>query len=155
MKVGLDARVKGKQIDVQSYKGGMGVDEPDEIYTDEVTNYNSFKNKRAQYWWLLRDRFEATYNAVELGIYSDPEALISLCSGIPALNLLKAELVRPQRKRTNNSIIQLESKVDMKKRGVPSPNLADALVMCFANTVPTFGGGGKKRTRSRRGAMSA
>jgi phage terminase large subunit len=133
----------------------MGVDNPDEVYSDEVTNYNSFKNKRAQYWWLLRDRFEATYNAVEHGVYTDPEKLISLDSSLKYLGLLKSELVRPQRKRTNNSIIQLESKADMKKRLMPSPNLADALVMCFANSTPNFKSGGKTPKRRRKGAMSA
>ena len=31
--------------------------------------------------------------------------------------------------------IQLESKEDMKKRGLPSPNRADALALTFAQTV--------------------
>ena len=136
VKVGLDKRTEGKNIEVDAYKGGARVDNPDEMYSDKFSNKDTFKNKRAQYWWLLRDRFESTYNAVVHGEYSDPDKLISLSSDIPGLRALKAELTRVKRKMSNNTHIQLESKDDMKKRGVHSPNMADALVMCFANKPP-------------------
>jgi phage terminase large subunit len=132
VKVGLDKRIEGKQLSVEAYRGGAGVDFPDLLYADS-TNKDLFRNKRAQYWWMLRDRFEATYNAVEHGVYTDPEKLISLDSSIPHLRALKAELTRVKRKFSNTTKIQLESKEDMRKRGVHSPNMADALVMCFAN----------------------
>ena len=32
-----------------------------------------------------------------------------------------------------NGKVGVESKKDMKKRGIPSPNKADAVIMCFAN----------------------
>ncbi len=139
VKVGLDKRIEGKRIIVEAYKGGSKVDNPDDNYIDGdddeniVTNKDTFRNKRAQYWWFLRDRFEKTHNAVQHGVYSDPEELISLSSGIGCLAQIKSELCKVQRKRTNNSLIQIESKVDMKKRGLKSPNISDALVMCFAN----------------------
>jgi phage terminase large subunit len=160
VKVGLDQRVAGKRIDVQSYKGSNSVDNPTEQYIKDdesreaVTNENMFRNKRAQYWWYLRDRFEATYNAVERNIYTNPENLISLSSEIECINQIKSELCRVKRKRTNNSLIQIESKADMKKRLVPSPNLADALVMCFANDLPSFkqARSSSKRNRNWRAA---
>lgn len=139
VKVGLDKRIDGRRLKVEAYKGGSAVDNPDDEYIDGdgydegITNKDTFFNKRAQYWWYLRDRFEKTYNAIEHGVYSNPDELISLSSDLEHLEQLKSELVKVQRKRTNNSKIQMESKVDMKKRGVPSPNLADALVICFAN----------------------
>jgi phage terminase large subunit len=133
VKVGLEKRIEGKSLVVDAYRGGARVDNPDVKYADS-TNKNIFKNKRAQYWWLLRDRFEATYNAINHGVYSDPDLLISLKSDIPHLKALKSELTRVKRKTSNNSSIQLESKDDMRKRGVHSPNLGDALVMCFANS---------------------
>lgn len=42
------------------------------------------------------------------------------------------ELAKPKYKITSNGKIQLESKEDMKKRGVPSPNVGDALALTFA-----------------------
>ncbi len=139
VKVGLDKRIAGKNIQVDNYKGGLsgkGMDNPEELYMGGKPNKDEFRNKRAQYWWYLRDRFEATYNAVVKGIYSDPELMISLSQDITDLSALKSELCRVQRKRGNNSFIQLESKQEMRSRGVKSPNMADALVMCFANKPP-------------------
>lgn len=156
VKVGLDKRIEGKRLIVEAYKGGAKVDNPDENYIDGddeaniVTNKDTFKNKRAQYWWFLRDRFEKTYNAIEHGVYTDPAELISLSSDIECLGQIKSELCKVQRKRTNNSLIQIESKPDMKKRGVKSPNVSDALVMCFANQPISI-----KKTRSRKRRVSA
>jgi phage terminase large subunit len=136
VKVGLDARLEGKHLAVHPYGGNDKKDNEHELY-DHKTNKDKFKNKRAQYWWYLRDRFEATYNAIEHGVYTDPEKLISLSSDIEDLDQLRAELSKPQRKRGSNSFIQIESKEDMRKREVKSPNMADALVMCFANPPPS------------------
>ncbi len=160
VKVGLDKRLEGKELLVEGYKGGSSVDNPDDeyiqgdLYSNGVTNKDSFINKRAQYWWYLRDRFEATYNAVERGIYTDPDKLISLSSEIKHLSQLKSELIKVLRNRGNNSRIQIESKKDMKGRGFASPNLADALVMCFANK-PIIRTVRRKTKRRRGGAMVA
>ncbi len=81
----------------------------------------------------MRERFKAAYRAVEKGVYTDTESMISLSSDIPHLNEVRAEVCRVQRKRGNNNFIQIESKQDMRSRGVPSPNRFDALYMLFAN----------------------
>jgi len=136
IKVGLDKRIEGKGISVTGFGAGDRVDYPTEKYNDDRPNAHVFKNKKAQYWWYLRDRFEKTYMAVEKGMYINPDEMISLSSEIKDLKQLKAELSRIERKRGANSYIQLESKPEMKKRGVNSPNMADALVMAFANPPP-------------------
>ena len=118
-------------------------DYPDQFYDDpkgerreekgDRTNRNAFKNKRAQYWWLLRDRFYRTYKAVVDGEYHDPDTLISINGSMAELKKLKSELIKVQRvRRAGLKVIQVESKDDMRKRGVPSPNLADSLMMSFA-----------------------
>jgi len=136
LKVGLEKRIAGRKIRVTGFGGGDKVDNPDEQYYNDRSMKEMFRNKRAQYWWLLRDRFEKTHRAVN-GEYIDPDELISLPSNLPFLSELSGELSRVQRKRTSSmSLIQLESKPDMLKRGVKSPNLADALVMCFATPPP-------------------
>ena len=138
VKVGLDKRTEGKNITVTPYGGNDKKDNEKEKYMGDKTNKDTFKNKRAQYWWYLRDRMEATYNSVVKGIYTDPDKMISFSSDIDpkVLRATKAELSRVQRKRGENSFIQIESKEDMKKRQVKSPNIGDALVMCFANPPP-------------------
>ena len=86
-----------------------------------------FHNKRAEHYGLLRERFRKTYEMVE-GIASYPEdELIS----IPNHSALIAQLSQPLRKFTSAGKILLESKDEMKKRGVESPDHADALVLAF------------------------
>lgn len=110
---------------------GAGVTNPEDLYEDDMKNKDIFKNARAQWWWYLRDRLEKTYRAVEKGEYINPDELISFDSSLKELKQLKSELCKVRRKRGQTAYIQIESKQEMKKRGVKSPNLADALVMAF------------------------
>lgn len=53
---------------------------------------------------------------------------------------LAAELVQPRFKYASNGKLQVESKEDMKKRGVASPNRADAFLLTLAaESVSAFG----------------
>lgn len=140
--IGIGAAVKmalkqqAIRITVDGFCGAERPRNPNTLYEGDRPNEQVFRNQRAQFWWYIRDRFEKTFRAVEKQEYIDPDELISLDSGIPDLSKLKAELCRVQRKRGQNSFIQLESKQEMVSRGVKSPNMADALVMCFANPEP-------------------
>ncbi|PRK34731.1 hypothetical protein BV202_00492 [Haemophilus influenzae] len=91
-----------------------------------------FANIKAQAWWRLRDRFYKTYRAITYEEQYPVDEMISLSSDIRDLEYLKAELARPYVDYDGNGRVKVESKKDMKKRGIPSPNKADALVMCFA-----------------------
>ena len=51
---------------------------------------------------------------------------------IPKDDALIAELVSPKYKYESSGKIKVESKDDMKKRGVKSPNKADAFLLTFA-----------------------
>ena len=63
--------------------------------------------------------------------------MVSISSSIKDLDQLKAELSRPMRQYTGNGKIKCESKADMRqKRNVASPNMADQVVMLFANPAP-------------------
>lgn len=126
----------GKKCDVETFKGSMGVDNPDQIYQpDDVTkkpktNKETFKNKRSQYYWLLRDRFYSTYRAVVKKEYVDPDELISLSSDIKDLQQLRSEVCRIPLVPNGLGLIQIMSKKDMwKKHQIPSPNMADCLMM--------------------------
>ncbi|RKZ06994.1 PBSX family phage terminase large subunit [Candidatus Fermentibacteria bacterium] len=129
-------------IQVQPFNGAESPDEPGQSYKDDRANGDVFRNKRAQYYWYLRDRFEATYRAVKHGDFMNPEDMISISSDIKDIKLLKGELTRIQRKRgrSDNMSIQIESKQDMKARGMRSPNMADSLVYTFASKIKTTWG---------------
>jgi phage terminase large subunit len=60
--------------------------------------------------------------------------MISLCSsGIENIDKLRSEVCRIPLKPNNNGYIQIMSKIEMRALKIPSPNMADALMMSFAN----------------------
>lgn len=105
-------------------------------YKDGKTHGDMFANKKAQGWGLLADRFRNTWQARN-GLPYEPDMLISIPSGLPYREKLETELAAPH-KRVINGREGVESKKDLKKRGIPSHNLADACVMAFANDVGGF-----------------
>jgi phage terminase large subunit len=144
MKVYLANVTTNKRIEVSPYNGNASVDWPDMLYTEYEDQPESekkkfkdlFRNRRSQYYCFLADRFHATYNAIEKKIYTNPEKLISLSSELEDMDVLKSELIQIKRVRGNNSFYQIQSKKDAIKEGIKSPNMADALKMCFANPEP-------------------
>jgi hypothetical protein len=121
-----------RKLSVVGFNAGAGIVNPNKEYIEGKTNHDMFCNHKAQAWWEVRDRFHKTYLAVIEGKDVPHEELISLPSNLNKLNELKMELSRPKRDTDGAGRIKVESKKDMKKRGMPSPNLADALIMCYA-----------------------
>ena len=136
---GVKAQFRRKNGKVQTlgFNAGGAVYKPDAKYTDDKKNRDMFANIKAQAWWMVRDRFYKTWRAVHHGDSYPEDQLISLSSSLHELEYLTAELSRPQVDYDQNGRVKVESKKDMKKRGIPSPNRADALVMAFA---PVQGG---------------
>jgi phage terminase large subunit len=94
------------------------------------TYADTFKNNRAQYYIALANRFKATYDFVAKGKYADPAEMISLNSeGIDDMVGLRSEMCRIPRKPDGNGLEQIMSKIDMKKTGIKSPNMSDAVMM--------------------------
>lgn len=122
----------GVNIEVIGFNSGAGVVNPDKEYADEKTNKDMFSGAKAQAWWILRDRFHDTYQAVVEGKDIPESRIISIPSDLPYADELVSELSRPKRETDESGKIRVESKKKMKKRGIKSPNLADALVMCYA-----------------------
>ena len=131
---GVKAQFRRKSGKVQTlgFNAGGAVYKPDAKYTDDKKNRDMFANIKAQAWWMVRDRFYKTWRAVHHGDHYSEDQLISISSNLNELEYLKAELSRPQVDYDLNGRVKAESKKDMKKRGIPSPNRADALIMAFA-----------------------
>lgn len=87
-----------------------------------------YVRQRDELWFRLREWLEARD-----------------CS-MPADDLLKSELVSPRFSFQSNGKLKVESKDQMKRRGMRSPDLADALVLTFAGTAARASSG---RTYSR------
>lgn len=134
----LNAELKDtRRVLYSKFNAGGAVWRPDAIYKHQTKNKDMFLNIKAQAWWLLADRFRNTYNAVKHGQQFKEDELISLCSDMPHLPKLIDELSTPRRDFDNNGKVKVESKKDLAKPtreggAQPSPNLADAVVMCYA-----------------------
>jgi len=78
-----------------------------------------YLNARAEWYWALRERFE------DGDIDIDPDD-----------DELAADLGSIRYKYTARGQVQIESKDDMKKRGLPSPDRADAVMLTAAAPPP-------------------
>ena len=74
-----------------------------------------YLNKRAEMWFEMKEWLKA--------------------GSIPNISQLKQELATPIYFHTSAGKIQLEPKDDIKSRGLPSPDIADALALTFASPV--------------------
>ena len=79
-----------------------------------------FVNARAEWYWNLRESFEAG----EVDIDEDDDQLVS------QLGAIRWDI-------TSKGKILIESKDDMRKRGLPSPDRADALCYSFVHSKAT------------------
>ena len=139
--IGMGAGVKAQyrqrknKVNTIGFNAGAGVYKPDRLFTDKKTNKDMFANLKAQAWYSLRERFYKTWRAVEYGDVYKVDELISIDANIKDVEYLQAELSRPRIEYDGNGRVKVESKQDMKKRGIPSPNRADAVVMAFAEVT--------------------
>lgn len=79
-----------------------------------ASDSEAFANLRAEGYWGLRERFQAG----EIDLDPDDDDLA-------------AQLVDLKYKRTSSGKIQIESKDDIRRRGRPSPDDADAVMLAF------------------------
>lgn len=78
---------------------------------------NKFKNQRAEMWWNTRLLLQPRDDKQEVRLEVDRQVL--------------AQLAGPTYKSDSAGRIQIESKIDMKKRGVHSPDRAEAILLAL------------------------
>lgn len=131
----LNQSISGS-VRYNKFVAGAKVVNPDGNYIDtddeQIKNKDFFKNLKSQAWWLVADRFRNTYDAVINGIEFEEENLISISSDMPNLADLVTQLSTPRREFDLSGKVVVESKEKLSKRGVDSPNDADAFIMAFA-----------------------
>lgn len=122
-----------KRVNVIAFNGGESPDNPNETVIDDsgkskkVTDL--YINKRAQYYWRLYELCYNTYKCIVKGQYIDPNDMISFSKEIKDLPRLRSEICRIPRVPRSDGVIQIMSKKEMLKKGIPSPNMADAVMM--------------------------
>jgi len=101
-----------------------------------------FQNIRAEMWWAVRERFRKTVEMIEyaenlsLTYQASMEALDYLPDeliSIPDDSELILQLSLPTVIEMSTGKVKIESKKDMVKRGIKSPDRADALVYSFSD----------------------
>lgn len=119
-----------QRVEHSKFFAGGSVAKPEVQYARSgIKNKDYFANIKAQAWSLIADRFRNTYNAIRNGEKFDESDMIFIDSSVEYLNQLIDELTAPKKDYDNAGRIKVESKKDLKKRDVSSPNLADAFVM--------------------------
>jgi hypothetical protein len=113
----------------------------DAKWPDGEYAHEKFFNSKAEGWWSCRERFKRTHEMVlhllgQGGKYHPPEDLISLPDqpNNPLVSRLVAQLSQVKWLRRENGKIQIESKDNLSRRGIPSPDYADALILTFTGT---------------------
>lgn len=90
----------------------------DPILPDDTTEKDLYLNLRAQAYWIVREEID------KLDLPNDDELY---------------EIANIKYKINSRGLIQIESKDDMKKRGVQSPDKADALMLSYVPHQPKPG----------------
>ena len=111
--IGVGAGVVDRMKQLNPYKTIQGINVGVAANDPEM-----FFNLRAEMFWALRERF------VDGSIQ------------IPNDEELKGQLASIKYKYTPKGQVQIESKEDMKKRGLPSPDKADAVALSFLKAKP-------------------
>jgi hypothetical protein len=133
-----DARVVNEQrsseqrteIWVNAFRGSEAVYRPESEDVPGRKNKDYFANRKAQGWFNLRKRFQTTFRAVTAGADFDPDDIISLSSGCSNLARLCGELSQPTYSINTVGKVVIDKAPD----GTKSPNLADSVMILFAET---------------------
>jgi len=131
-------RESGKHILYHGFDSASKPMHPKSLYVidgdkTQQTNEAYFENLKAQSWWSLADKAKATYRAVTKGEPIDTDDLFSISGDIDNLEELITELATPRKRQSGRLKNMVEKKTDLKKRGIASPNMADATVYATFN----------------------
>lgn len=133
--IGVGAHV-GSTLSAMDIKRGYfkfnaagAVINPEKEYAPKIKNKEKFENLKAQAWQDVADRFRNTFNAVTKGVTYPASELISICGDVAKLEQLKIELSTPRKRYSKRGLDMVETKDELAKREIPSPNLADSFVM--------------------------
>jgi hypothetical protein len=143
------------------------LDKPAEICVDSIGLGSGVADRLRELGHTVRDVNVAESSAMnqqaaklrdELWL-SVKEWLNARACRLPKMDELRQELVAPTYTFTSNGKIKVEGKADMKRRGMRSPDLADAICLTFASVASRVGGRsprwvpGKPLKRSIRGVV--
>lgn len=126
---GSTLKDQGIRSGYYKFNASGAVVNPDREYAPKIKNGEKFENLKAQAWQDVADRLRNTFNAVNKGAIYPASELISISGDLVKLERLKTELSTPRKRFSKRGLDMVETKDELAKRGVASPNLADAFIM--------------------------
>ncbi len=133
---GLGADVRGvinnfefyPDYEMIAFRGGKA---PSPRYWDQLDQKSTdfLFNRRAEAWWIMRTRIKNTHDHLSGLASHNIDDMISL----PNDQRLIQDLLKPAFHYRSSKIL-VESKQDMIKRGISSPDFADSLAYCLYET---------------------
>jgi hypothetical protein len=124
----------GKKLKIPTYGVNTGQEPTHGIWPDGKRSRDKFVNLKAELWWIMRDRFQKTYEVVQylkkkedghmhpldelIVLPKDAFTLASQLSQVKVLSSQGGKLI-------------MESKKQLESRGVKSPDEAEALSLTF------------------------
>ena len=105
------------------------------VWPDGRTSDKFIANLKAEGWWLMRNRFQASFEHMNFLIGSKSEVAIEHPIDdlilLPNDPNLRMQIGSPRVFYNEKGKILMESKEQMRSRGISSPDHADALVLTF------------------------
>jgi len=123
-----------RRLPIEASGVNVGIAASRTLYPDGRKGRDKFRNLKAELWFILRDRLRKTHDhwlfLNDGGGAESPLADLLLLD--PADKDLAKQLCIPGFTVLESGKIQIESKDQLKRRGVPSPDRAEALILSLA-----------------------
>ena len=106
-------------------------------WPDGRASEEMFGNQKAEVWWLCRTALQRTHEYLLFldgkpgGVKHSASDLLALPSGDPDSDALCLQLSLVKWERNEKGKIVIEQKSSLRRRGISSPDHADALVLTF------------------------
>lgn len=116
-----------------------GLPPTDRIWPDKRTSAEMFGNSKAEIWWLCRTDLQRTHEHVaflegrEGGVEHPVTDLLALPCGDKESDTLCLQLSLVKWGRNEKGKIVIETKEALKRRGIASPDYADALMLNYVD----------------------
>lgn len=123
--------------DLEIYPVNTGLPPSQRLWPDDMTSAQKFLNLKAEGWWLARTAFQKTHQHVlfledrEGGKEHPIDELIALPHGDQESDTLAMQLSLVKTMKNEAGKYTIEKKDALKKRGIASPDHADALILTF------------------------
>lgn len=137
----------GWKLQYDAFNAGGKVNNPDDVFMElphvKILNKEHFANIKAQKWTEIADRFRKTFEYAT-GIADHPtDELISIDTDgwtDEEIESFLFEISAPRKDVDLTGKFKVESKKDMIKRGIKSPNKADAAIMVLMKPIRAAAG---------------